>query len=80
MNGFFLNKDIFSFSRSLDFCVFHESTNFKICEVITDYCAEVTLEFTYLEFSYFSIFKIKSRQIVVQLIAYLQMSKKTNAL
>ena len=33
--------------------------------------------------SYFrivGIFKIKSRQIVVQLIAYLQMSKKTNAL
>ena len=40
-NEFFIqNKNSVSFSRYLDFCVFNESKNFKICDAIIGIAAE----------------------------------------
>ena len=36
---FYLKKKFVSFLRYLDFCVFHESANFKIYDVIIDITA-----------------------------------------
>ena len=39
MNKIYLKKKCILLSRHLEFCVFHESTNLKIIDVITDITA-----------------------------------------
>ena len=57
MNDLFLSRKHVSFSRYSDFCVFSESANSKVCEVIIDITAHLDVTYSIIPLESSVVFK-----------------------